>query len=185
MLGNGSAFGADIAPGPTAVGGGVGADDWAGAVVCGAGEEAPAGAGGGPAAPRGEQAITRAATTDDRVSVSSLIGSESWSSTGGRHRGEKTTGERPFQAATPVVRILGGQGEIRTLDTGFTGMPVFETGAFSHSATCPGEPYKLDRRRWSVNDLATRAEELREQFSALRSAYSGKHLRPVIEARMP
>jgi hypothetical protein len=30
-----------------------------------------------------------------------------------------------------------GQGEIRTLDTGFTGMPVFETGAFSHSATCP------------------------------------------------
>jgi hypothetical protein len=30
-----------------------------------------------------------------------------------------------------------GQGEIRTLDTGFTGMPVFETGAFNHSATCP------------------------------------------------
>ena len=29
-----------------------------------------------------------------------------------------------------------GQGEIRTLDT-VAGMPVFETGAFSHSATCP------------------------------------------------
>jgi hypothetical protein len=33
--------------------------------------------------------------------------------------------------------ITSGQGEIRTHDTGFTGMPVFETGAFSHSATCP------------------------------------------------
>jgi hypothetical protein len=33
--------------------------------------------------------------------------------------------------------VLNGQGEIRTLDTGFTGMPVFETGAFNHSATCP------------------------------------------------
>ena len=35
---------------------------------------------------------------------------------------------------------MSGQGEIRTLDTGFTGMPVFETGAFNHSATCPGAP---------------------------------------------
>ena len=41
-------------------------------------------------------------------------------------------------AGAPVDFDLGGQGEIRTLDTGFTGMPVFETGAFSHSATCPG-----------------------------------------------
>ena len=40
-----------------------------------------------------------------------------------------------------------GQGEIRTHDTGFTGMPVFETGAFNHSATCPGEPRTLARRR--------------------------------------
>ena len=30
-----------------------------------------------------------------------------------------------------------GWGEIRTHDTGFTGMPVFETGAFNHSATHP------------------------------------------------
>ena len=29
-----------------------------------------------------------------------------------------------------------GQGEIRTHDT-LTGTPVFETGAFNHSATCP------------------------------------------------
>jgi hypothetical protein len=39
-------------------------------------------------------------------------------------------------------RRSGGQGEIRTHDTGFTGMPVFETGAFSHSATCPGKTRK-------------------------------------------
>ena len=32
--------------------------------------------------------------------------------------------------------LLYGQGEIRTLDT-VAGMPVFETGAFNHSATCP------------------------------------------------
>jgi hypothetical protein len=32
-----------------------------------------------------------------------------------------------------------GQGEIRTLDT-VAGMPVFETGAFNHSATCPAAP---------------------------------------------
>jgi hypothetical protein len=40
--------------------------------------------------------------------------------------------------------VLNGQGEIRTLDTGFTGMPVFETGAFNHSATCPElEKYRV------------------------------------------
>jgi hypothetical protein len=39
---------------------------------------------------------------------------------------------------------IDGQGEIRTLDTGFTGMPVFETGAFNHSATCPAvEKYRV------------------------------------------
>ena len=36
-----------------------------------------------------------------------------------------------------LQEAMYGQGEIRTLDTGFTGMPVFETGAFNHSATCP------------------------------------------------
>lgn len=36
-----------------------------------------------------------------------------------------------------------GQGEIRTLDT-VAGMPVFETGAFNHSATCPAlEKYRV------------------------------------------
>jgi hypothetical protein len=36
---------------------------------------------------------------------------------------------------------LDGQGEIRTHDT-VTGIPVFETGAFSLSATCPSPPEK-------------------------------------------
>src|SRR5690349_23960349 len=40
-----------------------------------------------------------------------------------------------------------GQGEIRTLDTGFTGMPVFETGAFNHSATCPASPASYSKNR--------------------------------------
>jgi hypothetical protein len=34
--------------------------------------------------------------------------------------------------------IPHGQGGIRTHDT-LAGIPVFETDAFSHSATCPGE----------------------------------------------
>jgi hypothetical protein len=41
---------------------------------------------------------------------------------------------------SPLSFLLSssGRGEIRTHDTGFTGMPVFETGAFNHSATRPG-----------------------------------------------
>ena len=44
-----------------------------------------------------------------------------------------------------------GQGEIRTHDT-VAGMPVFETGAFNHSATCPTERRKLEGRRRGVNE---------------------------------
>lgn len=32
--------------------------------------------------------------------------------------------------------VVHGQGGIRTLDT-VAGIPVFETGSFSHSDTCP------------------------------------------------
>ena len=38
--------------------------------------------------------------------------------------------------------FLNGEGEIRTPAT-LSGRPVFETGAFNHSATSPGEPPKL------------------------------------------
>src|SRR6185312_4705637 len=40
------------------------------------------------------------------------------------------------QHAADSGLFLNGQGEIRTHDT-LSGMPVFETGAFNHSATCP------------------------------------------------
>ena len=43
--------------------------------------------------------------------------------------------------------MTDGQGEIRTLDT-LAGMPVFETGAFNHSATCPAlEKYRVTATR--------------------------------------
>src|SRR5205085_630932 len=93
-------------------------------------------------------------------------------------------GGRPERAAAPGTH-RSGQGEIRTLDTGLTGMPVFETGAFNHSATCPGQPWILDRRRRRVNELPSPSEESAEQFTALRGAHTGEHLRPMIELRMP
>ena len=53
-----------------------------------------------------------------------------------------------------------GQGEIRTLDT-LAGMPVFETGAFNRSATCPDrggeppipQPSNIASRRRPVNEV--------------------------------
>src|SRR3954469_12911288 len=51
----------------------------------------------------------------------------------------KTNGAAGCYAPPRRTRSTGhGQGEIRTLDT-VAGMPVFETGAFNHSATCPGD----------------------------------------------
>ena len=50
--------------------------------------------------------------------------------------------------AVPAHRVLHGQSEIRTHDT-VAGTPVFETGAFNHSAICPSSPSNLDgRRHW-------------------------------------
>ena len=95
------------------------------------------------------------------------------------------TGANGFTSRRAGHFDSSGQGEIRTLDTGFTGMPVFETGAFNHSATCPGESRKLGRRRRRVNDLAARAEEAREQVSTLSSPDPREHLRLMIQLRMP
>lgn len=41
------------------------------------------------------------------------------------------------QHVTTEAMFKSGEGEIRTLDT-LSGIPVFETGAFGHSATSPG-----------------------------------------------
>ena len=55
-----------------------------------------------------------------------------------RARGPQTTTRRQRQRVACNHECRHGQGEIRTHDT-VAGMPVFETGAFNHSATCPTE----------------------------------------------
>src|SRR5438270_1589587 len=108
-----------------------------------------------------------------------------WPNEGVRRRRRRVASQTPRKARWPDGALSwSGQGEIRTHDTGFTGMPVFETGAFNHSATCPGQPKKLGRRPSRVNELPARTEELREQGTALRGANSGQHFRLVIEARV-
>jgi hypothetical protein len=47
----------------------------------------------------------------------------------GQRSGAAPTGAAPLM-------MMNGQGGIRTLDT-LAGMPVFETGSFNHSDTCP------------------------------------------------
>src|SRR4030095_12645053 len=47
-----------------------------------------------------------------------------------------------------------GQGGIRTHDT-VTGIPVFETGSFSHSDTCPNEPSIVVTARYIYNPSST------------------------------
>ena len=59
---------------------------------------------------------------------------------------------------------LDGQGEIRTHDT-VAGMPVFETGAFNHSATCPAG-VSLAGADEHVNAASPIQNELRSRASA-------------------
>ncbi len=47
-------------------------------------------------------------------------------------------------ALEALIFCIGGEGEIRTLDQ-VSPMPVFETGAFDHSATSPGVSDETDR----------------------------------------
>ena len=78
-----------------------------------------------------------------------------------------------------------GQGEIRTLDT-LAGMPVFETGAFNHSATCPTalKPIRamgLNQLQRSHSGLPPRFKEIREHQCALVFEQTTLYLRRVIE----
>src|SRR5215204_528655 len=73
----------------------------------------------------------------------------------------------PSQRAD-VVRRSSGQGEIRTHGT-VAGTPVFETGAFNHSATCPVQPKNLARGWRGVNE--TGASPLREELAEQRTAF--------------
>src|SRR5688572_24958158 len=78
---------------------------------------------------------------------------------------------------------LNGQGEIRTLDT-LTGMPVFETGTFSHSVTCPKRSRKLTGYHELNQRITTLLEELAQQLRALVRAQSAEHFGPVIQLGM-
>ena len=77
-------------------------------------------------------------------------------------RDARRRGMPPTRAAPP-----GGEGGIRTRDTR-TGIPVFETGAFNHSATSPGPKlYQRPIRAYSW-DERLRWRPIRPIPSALR-----------------
>src|ERR671920_58720 len=80
---------------------------------------------------------------------------------------------------------MSGQGEIRTHGT-VAGTPVFETGAFNHSATCPGQPKSLARGGRGVNESCTAplGEEVAQERAALRLEYAACHLGPMVQAWM-
>ncbi len=50
----------------------------------------------------------------------------------------ESVGHLTISTASGHIAWICGEGEIRTHDT-LTGIPVFETGAFNHSATSPGQ----------------------------------------------
>src|SRR3982751_1451525 len=58
------------------------------------------------------------------------------------------TGRRAGYVTAERSKLLHGQGGIRTLDT-LTGIPVFETGSFSHSDTCPGPAQLLSGAKFT------------------------------------
>ena len=71
-------------------------------------------------------------------------------------------------------------------------MPVFETGAFNHSATCPRAlqliraKRLLQLRRTQISsDTALRFEEILYEPRALFRQYACPDFRPMIEPRMP
>ena len=74
-------------------------------------------------------------------------------------------------ALTTARTSRSGQGEIRTHGT-VAGTPVFETGAFNHSATCPGQPENLARAPEGCQrirePLAALGEEIAQQRAAFR-----------------
>lgn len=59
----------------------------------------------------------------------------------------------------PLV-MMNGQGGIRTLET-VAGLPVFETGSFNHSDTCPGSRCRGHRSttKWAGMACRSRGEE--------------------------
>src|SRR6185312_11315911 len=99
-------------------------------------------------------------------------------------------------SAWSTEEVLSGQGEIRTLDTGFTGMPVFETGAFNHSATCPAALQVIGREtllqpapflggeRQNRRPDALRFEEFLEQRCAVGGKNAGTNFGRMVQSRV-
>src|SRR5687768_994169 len=82
--------------------------------------------------------------------------------------------------------VFHGQGGIRTHDT-VTGIPVFETGSFSHSDTCPNRAKYCSRseirsQREHRADLPRPLEELSVRPAATRATSSPA---PAARARTP
>ena len=100
----------------------------------------------------------------------------------------KRAGRRnpPTQRAFSLLRTpASGQGEIRTHDT-LAGTPVFETGAFNHSATCPEQPVNLPGNPGSVNELRVKGgssalceRRLPSRFPSLRLIPPGTRSPPL------
>src|SRR5215210_4066584 len=91
----------------------------------------------------------------------------------------------PSQRADVAVRAPSGQGEIRTHGT-LAGTPVFETGAFNHSATCPEQPGNLAAAQRGVNESCTPSlgEELAQNLPAFRLQHAARDFGPMVESRM-
>jgi hypothetical protein len=86
--------------------------------------------------------------------------------------------------------VVHGQGEIRTHDTGYR-IPVFETGAFSLSATCPDSlqisprPESESTRPRSLRLCPQSTKKVLQQLCALRRQHSTHDLGSMIQTRVP
>ena len=103
--------------------------------------------------------------------------------------------KRPGDMRRQGASACSGQGEIRTHDT-VAGMPVFETGAFNHSATCPtaSKPIRTmganQPTSSTVKSTSSRGclppifEKFSEHQSALVFQQTALYLRRMVEPRV-
>ena len=107
-----------------------------------------------------------------------------------QHQNNPSRIKRARARSGPSI-LLHGQGEIRTLDT-LAGTPVFETGAFNHSATCPIKDLASKNIGFATAkqphpDQSYRSplpEELQQQLSAFLCQQPSLYFRRMIEPRM-
>ena len=98
---------------------------------------------------------THEAVTPTRVPVVLLKPLGHLSTQKGQHLGEMLA----------IGKLNGNrQGEIRTLDTGFARMTVFETVAFNHSATCPTLCLTFGKAQTMLPDFARFVSPILQNF---------------------